>query len=196
MRYFYLHGFNGGAPSRTGIQLAKLLNTGVFCLQYDYSQPFKNCFASLQEQLTAARADEICLMGVSLGGFYALSLRHPAIRKVVAWNPVVFPALQLSQFLGWNIRFNDGVKWKFEKETALSYATAPDPRVWNNFLNLADSALAPRRLIFLGLRDEILDSALCAEFWRGFADIRFINAAHSVEDYSCLLDIDPDLRQL
>lgn len=58
-------------------------------------------------------------MGSSLGGFYALELRHSFIIHAVSWNPVVFPAMQLEQFLGHNVRFSDGQAWELR---AGSYA--------------------------------------------------------------------------
>ncbi|MDE5832983.1 MAG: hypothetical protein K2H64_08370 [Desulfovibrio sp.] len=196
MRFFYIHGFNGGWPSRSGLALGKLLDAGVFCLQYDYSKPFVECRDALWDAINSSRAKKICLMGTSLGGFYALSLRHPSIRKVVAWNPVVYPAVQLLQFVGENVRFNDGVAWRFEKSVALSYATAPDPRARIPSPGMDDNSSPPVRRVILGLDDEILDSELGAAYWAGYADLSFIKSGHSVEDYGHLLEIEPELATL
>lgn len=193
MVFVFLHGFNGGSPSRSGAALAKLLDAGVYCPQYDYSRSFEYCYASLIDAIDASRANEICLMGTSLGGFYALSLRHPSIKKVVVWNPVVFPALQLLQFVGLNVRFNDGVPWDFGREIAISYAEAPDPRVWINRLNPAPDCPAPSRRVIVGDEDEILDSELCLTYWKRSASISIIESGHSVENYAHLLKIEPNL---
>ncbi len=134
-RFIYIHGFNSSAQSRSGHELTELLGRQVICPEYDYSRPFYECFASLRRQILDAideTNDRICLMGSSLGGFYALQLRHPAIMHVVAWNPVVFPAMQLEQFIGRNTRFSDGSTWEFTRSVMLSYAQAPDPRPWRN----------------------------------------------------------------
>ena len=173
--------------------MARLLDAGVRCPQYDYSRSFEDCYATILEALEASRAPEICLMGTSLGGFYALSLRHPSIKKVVAWNPVVFPALQLQRFVGLNVRFHDGVPWIFKRETALTYALAPDPRIWDNRLNLSPESPAPERRVIVGNRDEILDSGLCVAYWQNCASISIINSGHSIENYESLLKIEPDL---
>ena len=193
MIFIYLHGFNGGSPSHSAAALSKLLDAGVFCPQYDYSRPFEYCYASLLETIAATRADKICLLGTSLGGFYALSLRHPSIKRVVAWNPVVFPALQLLQFVGLNVRFHDGVPWEFRREIAVSYAEAPDPRVWANRLNPAPGYPAPVRRVIIGDRDEILNSELCIAYWRQAASLSIIESGHSVENYDHLLKIERDL---
>ena len=128
-RFVYIHGLGSGASSRSGRELAGLLGTDVICPEYDYARPFSECLSSLRRQIIESvdeRNDRLCVMGSSLGGFYALQLRHPAIVHVVAWNPVIFPAMQLEQFLGMNTRFFDGTPWEFTRETLLSYAQAPE----------------------------------------------------------------------
>lgn len=134
-KFVYIHGFNSGRNSHSGRGLAEVLGQPVICPEYDYARPFSECLASIRRQVAEAideANDRITVMGSSLGGFYALQLRHPAIVHTVAWNPVVFPALQLEQFLGKNTRFSDGAEWEFTREALLSYAQAPDPRPWRN----------------------------------------------------------------
>ena len=136
-RFVYIHGFNSGRNSRSGHELSQLLGVPVCCPEYDYARSFAECFESLRQQIAAfigARNDRLTVMGSSLGGFFALQLRHPSIIHAVAWNPVVFPAMQLEQFLGPNTRFSDGIDWEFTRESLLSYAQAPDPRLWQNAL--------------------------------------------------------------
>ena len=164
-------------------------------------------------------------MGSSLGGFYALQLRLPSIMHVVAWNPVVFPALQLAQFLGRNTRFSDGQEWEFTRNIMLSYAQSPDPRPWRNEMwfrevrrerGIAKDASGesldhdgelsscagerpaisnggsllpevpdvPRRDIFLGDSDDVLDADLTRAFWQHSAVIHEIVSGHQIVDYS------------
>ena len=136
-RFAYIHGFNSGGNSRSGQELAQLLGVPVICPEYDYSRPFAECLINIRRQIAEAideTNDRLTVMGSSLGGFFALQLRHPAIIHSVAWNPVVFPAMQLEQFLGKNTRFSDGTDWEFTREILLTYAQAPDPRLWQNVL--------------------------------------------------------------
>lgn len=133
-------------------------------------------------------ADDIGLVGVSLGGFYAAQLRVPGIKEIRVFNPVVYPALQLEPFLGENARFYDGEKWVFTREVLYSYAEAPDPRVWrNSFWRKYEPGEPEERRVFLGDRDEILDGALAYRYWSGAAETRFISSGHSVEDFSAYL---------
>lgn len=144
-KFVYIHGFNSGGNSRSGQELSQLLGVPVCCPEYDYARPFTECLASLRRQIAAfvdTQHDHLTVMGSSLGGFFALQLRHPATVHAVAWNPVVFPAIQLEQFLGLNTRFSDGTDWEFTREILLSYAQAPDPRPWWNELWLYEQDVA------------------------------------------------------
>ncbi len=231
-RFVYIHGFNSSASSRSGRELSQLLGVPVICPEYDYSRPFAECLSSIQKQIDSAidgRIDRLCVMGSSLGGFYALQLRHPSIIHAVAWNPVVFPAIQLEQFLGHNVRFSDGQKWEFCRETLLSYAQAPDSRPWRNEIWMrkqryirdekvltspsfrfsgshaftllteedafsagnSDSHMqsAPRRDIFIGDSDTILDGRLTRAFWQRSARLHDIVSGHQIADYSHALPI-------
>ena len=229
-RFIYIHGLNSGAQSRSGRELSELLGTEVIRPEYDYARPFAECLCSLRRQILEAvdeKNDRLCVMGSSLGGFYALQLRHPAIVHVAAWNPVVFPAMQLEQFLGTNTRFTDGSSWEFTRETLLSYAQAPDPRPWRNemwareerreacaqeasapFFMMGGRGISlraeerqkgafalkermepPRRDIFLGNADEVLDSRLARAFWQGGAELHDIASGHQIMDYAHAADI-------
>lgn len=199
--YIYIHGFNSSRESRSGIELAAILNQPVFCPEVDYSQPFETCLPNIEAQIfDACPHGDLCLMGTSLGAFYALQLRIPGLFRVIAWNPVVYPALQLEQFLGKNQRFTDGVQWHFSRKALLSYAHAADPRVWKNshwqekhkdmsredWIKMGEE---PLRTIVLGDHDELLDSRLTFAYWDHYAETMSIPAAHRIEDYSHVLEI-------
>lgn len=192
MRYVYIHGFNSGRQSRSARELGEILKKEIFRPECDYSLPFADCLASLVEQIKASGEPPYTIMGSSLGGFFALQLRFAGIARIVAWNPVIFPAIQLQRFVGRNVRFTDNVEWQFSRETALSYAIAPDPRMWRNFywqeLDMGGDGIPPRDIV-LGDRDEILDSELAACYWRGHACLHGIGSGHRVEDYRHVLDI-------
>ena len=229
-RFVYIHGFNSGAQSRSGRELERVLGQPVICPQCDYSLPFEKCISGLRQQIVEsinANIDCICLMGCSLGGFYALHMRHPAICHIVAWNPVVFPAMQLKDFVGTQTRFTDGEEWEFTDEALYSYAAAPDPRPWLNEVWLEEQRLVqhswekeksslslggvgravfsptegagekgglspaereahfePRRDIFLGTRDELINHRLTRAYWQGWANLHSIDSGHQIEDYS------------
>lgn len=198
MLYFYIHGFNSGPQSRSGRELEHLLQEPVIRCNNDYSQPWQTCMTALSEFIIEqAGNSDACIMGTSLGGFYAMQLRLPCIVRVAAWNPVVFPALQLAKFTGENVRFTDGVAWNFSREALLSYAAAPDAREWKNFAWNAsqDSGTAPARKVFIGARDDVLDHEVGLNFWLNHADVELIDSGHSIADFSHSLSfIKPEQR--
>lgn len=188
MFYCYIHGFNSGPESRSGKLLGELLGAPVFCPRNDYSKPFETCLAQLEEQISQeAGAEPVCLLGASLGGFYALQLRLARTARVAAWNPVIFPALQLAQFAGENIRFTDNQKWHFGREAQLSYARALDPRLWENMAWQSrfngNGPACPERKIFLGNADQVLDHELSLVYWQGYAPLEVIASEHSIADF-------------
>lgn len=130
----------------------------------------------------------LCIMGTSLGGFYALQLRLAGIAKVAAWNPVIFPALQLARFTGENTRFTDGAKWNFSRQALVSYAAAPDPRIWRNFAWHEAAWEAPARQIFIGEYDDVLDYEVGAEFWAAHAPVMILSSGHSIVNFEHALD--------
>lgn len=92
----------------------------------DYMLPYAKCMKDIYRKITESideDKDRICIMGAELGGFYALQFRHPSLIQAVAWNPLVYPALQLGSNLADNKNF---------QEILLSYTQVADPRVWNN----------------------------------------------------------------
>lgn len=191
MQYLYIHGFNSGPQSRSGTSLELLLGKPVLRAHNDYSLPYLECLARLNQFIydNCPQDDSLCVMGTSLGGFYALQLRLPQIERVVAWNPVTFPALQLADFVGENVRFTDGQKWNFSREALLSYGKAADPREWLNFYWQAcyaesvQAAVCPQRQIIIGNHDELLDHELSELYWEGHAAVQVIDSGHSIEDF-------------
>lgn len=190
MEYVYIHGFNSGAGSRSGEALERLLGRPVLRVISDYSKPYLECLRNMEAQILAQFPSpaELCIMGTSLGGFYALELRLAGIAKVAAWNPVVFPALQLVKFVGENTRFTDGRKWHFSNEARLSYAEAPDPRQWRNFYMASkygahQTPPCPLRHIYFGDHDEVLEHELGLAYWKDHAGLTVIDSGHSIEDF-------------
>ena len=201
-QYVYIHGFNSGKGSSSAKKLEQAIGAPVFCPVNDYSRPFDECMASLREQIIKgclAGEEQICVMGTSLGGFYALQLRLPEPGRVIAWNPVIFPALQLARFVGKNTRFTDGQDWNFPESSLLSYAAAPDPREWANFRQRAllkeqksqwvDALPIPPRFVVIGVKDDLLDPRLGQAYWKGHARLLEIDASHHVEDFSHVLTL-------
>ena len=200
--YVYVHGFNSGPESRSGQALQEIIGAPVFCPRNDYSRTFSECLDDLADQIrknTSVTDGPLCLMGTSLGGFYALQLRLPGTGQVIAWNPVIYPALQLAGFVGENTRFTDNQKWRFSHEACLSYAEAPDPRDWDNVfrhrleekdpVGWSNQHGAPRRDVVLGIHDVLLDHELSREYWKNHLSLLEIDAGHHIEHFYHVLTL-------
>lgn len=192
MRYIYIHGFNSGPQSRSGAALEQLLGKPVLRAHNDYSQTFHECMAGL-ERFVATNVppdEQITLIGTSLGAFYALQMRLPGIARVAAFNPVIYPAVQLAKFLGENCRFTDGQTWHFGADALHSYAEAADSRVWHNFYQQANypESHKPERKIWLGSRDDVLDHETGLFYWKDHAPVSIIDSGHSIADFSVACD--------
>lgn len=193
----YIHGFNSGKGSRSADALKRVTGKPVFCPVNDYGKPYLECLSCLEKQIrdNAPKGERLCVMGTSLGAFYALQLRLPDIERVIAWNPVIYPALQLAQFVGKNTRFTDNQDWIFPGSSLLSYAMAADPRQWDNFyqqrLVREDKAplSAPPRFVIIGKNDELLDPELALIYWRDHANLLEIPSGHSIENFDHVLDL-------
>lgn len=201
--YVYIHGFNSGKGSHSAQKLEEAIGAPVFCPVNDYSQPFEQVMAALVEQINknspAGQEEQVCVMGTSLGGFYALQLRLPSIGRVIAWNPVIYPALQLARFVGRNTRFTDNKEWNFPESSLLSYAAAADPRQWDNFYRQEQIRLnkdawinvlpIPPRFVVLGLHDDLLNPALAHAYWQDHARLLETDSGHHVENFDHVLTL-------
>lgn len=201
--YVYIHGFNSGKGSRSARILEEVIGAPIFCPVNDYSQPFAKVMDSLAERILKnsppEEQEQVCVMGTSLGGFYALQLRLPVIGRVIAWNPVIFPALQLARFVGKNTRFTDNKDWNFPEDALLSYAEAADPRQWDNFYRQRqieknkDAWInvlpVPPRFVVLGIHDELLNAPLAKAYWQDHARLLEIDSGHHVENFDHVLTL-------
>lgn len=201
--YVYIHGFNSGKGSRSAQALEKVIGAPIFCPVNDYSRPFSECMAALVEQIKAkgpsGQEEQVCVMGTSLGGFYALQLRMPTIGRVIAWNPVIYPALQLASFVGKNTRFTDNQDWNFPEASLLSYAAAADPRQWDNFYRQEQIRAnkdawinvlpIPPRFVVLGAHDELLNTPLAHAYWQDHVRLLEIDSGHHVQNFDHVLTL-------
>lgn len=201
--YIYIHGFNSGKGSHSAQKLEAVIGAPIFCPENDYSKPYAEVMSSLVEQISAnspaGQEEQVCVMGTSLGAFYALQLRLPTIGRVIAWNPVIYPALQLARFTGKNTRFTDGREWNFPKSALISYAVAADPRQWDNFYRQEQISRdkdawinvlpIPPRFVVLGVHDELLDTPLAHAYWQGHARLLEIDSGHHVENFDHVLTL-------
>ena len=176
----YIHGFNSGAQSRSARLLAETLNCKVSLLLYDCAQDFITCQQSLITQIRtiATPQHRVCLIGSSLGGFYALQMTLPIIAHCIAFNPLTQPEKQLEPMLGENINFSTGERWLFSSQALESYANAIDSR----------RHPIPKDII-LGRHDELIPPNMAAQYWKQHATITYSDDTHQIADFTPFLPI-------
>ena len=172
MRYYYIHGFNSGKNSLTGERLRNALNEEVICLSYDSFNSFEENYASLIGQIS--ENEDFCVVGVSLGAFYANLIASHYGMPCVMFNPVVDAVEELSQFLGENTNFADGNKYMFTKEVLDSYG------------NASNKIVSIPRTIFVSSEDEVIQDNVNKVYnkFSSHAEICVIDGAHRICDFT------------
>ena len=172
MRYYYIHGFNSGKNSSTGQRLRDALKEEVISLSYDSSKKFEENYISLLEQIS--ERDDFCVIGTSLGAFYANLVASFYGMPCVMFNPVVDASVELFQFLGENENFDSGERYIFSEETLSSYENA----------NIEVKSIP--RTIFVSSEDEVLRDNVqkVMDKYSSYSDIYITGGGHRIVDFT------------
>lgn len=180
MRYYYIHGFNSGSNSSSIERLRLALEEEVVALSYDSGISFEENIKSLIEQIDAASEEDSCIIGTSLGGFYADKVASHFGFPCVLFNPVCKPCEELRQFLGENVNFSTHERYSLTEEILSSYEG-------RDFVD--DCGI--QRTVFVSTRDEILlnNDTKVSSLYGGLAEIIVIDCPHRIEDFSPFVNI-------
>ena len=167
----YVHGFNSSPASNT-FGLLQRVFPKARALNYPSSGLFPENLARLHGQISALQGQgegPLVLVGSSLGGFYTSQLSALFECNCALFNPVVWPAQALRQFVGPNTYFHDGQDWEFTDTMCDSYSLFSDARN------------APvQRLVVLGRADTLLNPAEARSYWKNHARIHETDDGHSL----------------
>ncbi len=167
----YIHGFNSSPDSNT-FKLLRQFFPDAQALDYPSSGLFPENLARLQKQaraLSIPSGTSLILVGSSLGGFYASQLSALLGCNCALFNPSVWPAQSLRQFVGPNTYFYGGQHWEFTETMCDSYGIFSDVRT------------APvKRFLVLGLADTLLNPEEARAYWKNHAAIHETNDGHSL----------------
>ena len=150
-KILYLHGFNSSPASFKSQLMQQYMDENGLGKYIDIPaippvpQDAINLLESRAEQIN----DEygLCVVGSSLGGFYATWLAEKFGCCAVLINPAVRPHLLLRKYLGENVNYHTSEKWIFE-ETHIEQLRHLD----------VDSITQPERyLVMVQTGDETLD---------------------------------------
>ena len=177
MNYYYIHGFASGKNSSTFGEIRKRIPAAK-ALAYDSAKTYSENMESLVSQI-AGDKEPCCIIGSSLGGFYAMQLtpfaHYCAARLLV--NPCVAPRSTLESFKGECPNFESGKTFPLTSDICNSYPA-----------DLDISILLPEipTTVLLSKNDEILDYRIAEQKFRHCADIKYINGKHRLSDYFAL----------
>ena len=175
--FYYIHGFASGKSSTT-FQKIKERIPQAKALTFDSSKSYQENIKSLASQV-ANDKEPACVIGTSLGGFYAMQLTpfvHYCAGRVLI-NPSVKPKSSLRKFIGECPNFETGSTFVFTEEVCNSYPEELDKR--NLMCSIPTGVLLARD-------DELLDYHLAEEVFDGYTGITYISGGHRLKDFDAL----------
>ncbi len=115
----YLHGFNSSPQSYKAQAMHRVM--AGYGLQQRLTladippEPDRAADYLLQLAGSIQAHSPLCLCGSSLGGFYATWLAEQFDCRAVLINPAVRPHRLLKKYLGENVNYHTGERWRFEQ---------------------------------------------------------------------------------
>lgn len=149
----YLHGFLSSPDSQKAQQLAQYFTERnmqqqllIPTLDFEPEQAIKQALAAIHSLQQQEGIEQVCVIGSSLGGFYATYLAQKENIKAVLINPAVRPFELFDKYLGPNKHFYDGQTYILEMKhieqlQALEVAKLAKPEDCLLLLQTADETL-------------------------------------------------------
>lgn len=175
----YLHGFRSSPLSAKAQLLAMAmrergLEKDWLCPQLPASPAQAMALArGLIETLPGSRADEVTVIGSSLGGYYAACLAHHWGCRAVLLNPVIHAARDLATQVGEHTQFHGSEPFVFMPEYVDELAR----------MAVGRPARPERCFLLAATGDEVLDWREMAHWYAGCPS-RIINGGdHGISDF-------------
>ena len=171
----YLHGFNSSPQSHKAQVLGRhMAERG---LQAEYACPALPPLASKAveqiELLLKKREDKpVCLVGSSLGGFYATHLAEKRGLKAVLLNPAIDPHLGLREYLGRQTNLHTGEPYELTEAHLREWQDLYAPRITPG-----------RYLLIVETGDEVLDYRRALARYAGAEQIVVPGGDHSLQSF-------------
>jgi predicted esterase YcpF (UPF0227 family) len=178
----YIHGFNSSPSSHKSNQLrarlASLDRENEFLCPALPHQP-REAIALLERELAVASADEVTLVGSSLGGFYATCLTEKLGMRSVLVNPAITPHEGLRTYLGPQKNLYTGNEYLLTEEHLAQLAR----------LYVAKPSKMDRYLLMHTTGDELLDWRLAVAHYPGCRQVVVQGSDHGFKQFGDYLDI-------
>ncbi len=167
----YLHGFNSSPQSHKAQLLGRYLAERGLAERYACpALPPRACEALARiEPLLAPGA---CLVGSSLGGYYATWLAEKHGLKAVLINPAIEPHLGLRAYLGTQQNLYSGERYELTQAHLQEWQAIYAPRV-----------TPARYLLLVETGDEVLDYRKALERYAGCEQVVIEGGDHSLRSF-------------
>ena len=186
MVLMYLHGFRSTPQSKKGQIMRQ-----AFASRLSYRAPDLNVGPAEAQKILSQAVEgidpkKLCLVGSSLGGFYATWLAEKIGCHAVLLNPATEPWCVINDYLGIQTIGNTGrtidVKPHFADEARRMHCEKIHPE---------------RYLVFLSTQDEVLDWRKAQKKYSACPTIVLPGNNHQIDNFErCLPDIEEFLKQI
>jgi uncharacterized protein len=179
-RIVYLHGFNSSPASKKANQLlAWLAARGMadaFAAPHLHHRPAR-AMREFEAQYGERDADDLTLVGSSLGGFYATYLTEKYGFKSILVNPAVGAHLSLETFIGPQVNLYSGEKYEFTPAHIEELSA----------LAVAKPGRLDRYWLMVETGDETLDYRQAVAFYCGAKQLVIEGGDHGFQAWQSLL---------
>lgn len=168
----YLHGFNSSAQSHKAQVLGSFMREQGLAAQYACPDlpPLAPQAIEAIEKLGLGRAS--CLVGSSLGGYYATYLAEKHDARAVLINPAIDPHVGLRAYLGTQKNLHTGEPYELTEAHLREWERLFVPRI------------TPRRyLLLVETGDEVLDYRRAVERYAGAEQVVIEGGDHSLQSF-------------
>ncbi len=182
MRTLYLHGFLSSPDSMKATKLREAHAKAKipFNCPALHVGP-KEAAQIILDEISSFNGEPFCVIGSSLGGFYAAWVAKTFRTRAVVLNPAVYPWNFMDEKIGYHKIESTGemiyVGPNYRKEL-LAMRTDPP-----------GETLKPNRLAIFGTADEVLDWHEGAKFYEGCPSVIVEGADHRLSNFDPLVPI-------
>ena len=172
----YAHGFRSSSQSRKATQLREYLRVHHPAIRFvapNLSFQPSQAVAQLLSACKGIAADQLTVVGSSLGGFYAVVLAERLGCRAVLLNPSIRPFETLAKHLGEQTNLYTGEKFTFD-ETHVAELQAMFVRAISR---------PARHLLMVEMGDELLDHRQTIAYCEGARQIVIAGGDHELKSF-------------
>ncbi len=168
----YLHGFNSSPQSHKAQVLGRYMAERGMASEYACPALPPLASDAIREIEKLMPAQGLCLVGSSLGGFYATHLAEKCGAKAVLINPAIDPHIGLRAYLGRQTNLHTGEPYELTEVYLREWAKLYAPRITSE-----------RYLLIVETGDEVLDYRRAVARYAGAEQIVIPGGDHSLQSF-------------